>query len=137
MADTTTFFAELSERGYRARRTRTDDRADPDRALGRGQDGAIVTIARGTVLVANTDGDADCVVRTDRATWIGQRHLSGRRNAMAAACTGTLPEGRPEPAHPLLAALSGAHGATSRRFRPLGRTSQELSDHELRPGPHP
>ena len=88
MADTTTFFAELSERGYDPRLERTTGRIRIELSDGDRTEPWIVTIARGTVLVANTDGDADCVVRTDRATF--DDLAAGRANAMASVLRGRL-----------------------------------------------
>ncbi len=88
MADSTTFLAELGERGYDPRLGRTSGRIRIDLSDGDTTDRWLITIARGTLLVSNADGDADCVVRTDRATF--DDLAAGRANAMASVLRGRM-----------------------------------------------
>jgi putative sterol carrier protein len=87
MSDSTAaFFDELAQRGHEPVLTRAKGTLRLDLVDGKKTESWLVSIDKGDVSVARADGEADCVVRTDRALF--DRMAAGQVNAMAAVLRG-------------------------------------------------
>ncbi len=78
---TTEFFADLAERGYEPLLQRATGTVRLDLGTGKRAEHWYLDLAKGHVTVSRRDEPADCVIRTDRATF--DRLATGEANAMA------------------------------------------------------
>lgn len=89
------FFEELGRRGHEPLLKKATGTVRFDLLDGGRTDRWRVAIKKGDVSVSRANGQADCVVRTDRATFAGI--VAGEVNPMAAVLRGTVGvEGDPE-----------------------------------------
>lgn len=85
---TTQFFEELRERGYEPRLRQATGTLRFELAKGKTIDRWLVSLRKGDVMVSHKGGDADCIVRADRALF--DRLASGELNGVAAVLRGEL-----------------------------------------------
>ena len=85
---TTEFFEELRERGYEPRIRQATGTLRFELAKGKAIDRWLVSVKKGDVTVAHKGGNADCIVRADRALF--DRLASGELNGVAAVLRGEL-----------------------------------------------
>jgi putative sterol carrier protein len=85
---TTQFFEELRERGYEPRLRQATGTLRFELAKGKTIDRWLVSLRKGDVTVSHRGGEADCIVRADRALF--DRLASGELNGVAAVLRGEL-----------------------------------------------
>jgi putative sterol carrier protein len=85
---TTRFFDDLASRGHEPLLEKATGTLRVDLANGRRPTRWLVAIERGEVTVSRGNRSADCVVRSDRATF--ERIVSGKGNAMAGVLRGAI-----------------------------------------------
>jgi putative sterol carrier protein len=85
---TTEFFEALRERGHEPRLRQAKGTFRFELTKARKIDRWLVTLNRGDVTVLHRGGDADCIVRADRAVF--DRLASGELNGVAAVLRGEL-----------------------------------------------
>jgi putative sterol carrier protein len=89
MSDVTAdFFDDLAKRGHEPLLGNTRARVRFDVVDGKVTDHWLLGVDNGAMTVSRGEGEADCVIRTDKAAF--DRVASGRTNAMAAAIRGVF-----------------------------------------------